>query len=415
MNEALAPSQAHRLVEELQAFCRRTKKEQQEAWKEHAETLPQLRIWLSNAARPGKQTLRNALNVARAAREYGPVVAERTDVSIGTQLLQQLRLHHTHRVPPEGYYFLGMYDDRVRSKARFFLDDTSTSTLLYRLATTAPDDEYEPLHAKSAFWAHCRAHDLPVVPVLAVFEDGSLQQDYADLRDGLPSRDLFSKPVTAYLGRGTRTWRYQGDASFKDSTGRTLPSKSVFEALKKQSEEAPLVLQPRVHDHPQLQTLTGTQGPSTLRIITIRTPGDVPEYFAGFLTTPIKDVPAPTFSERSALAARVEPDSGRLGPPLLKRPDYLLGENDEHPRTERRLTGQKLPEWEEAKTLALQAHATLPNIACVGWDVMLTANGPRLLEGNYDCSATLTQITHQQLLGLTRFPEYLTAHIRATA
>jgi hypothetical protein len=75
------------------------------------------------------------------------------------------------------------------------------------------------------------------------------------------------------------------------------------------------------------------------------------------------------------------------------------------------VTGFELPNWDDAKVLTLQAHATLPDLPCVGWDVMLTPNGPRLLEGNYDCSAALTQITHQQFLGLTCFPAYLTEHL----
>lgn len=415
MNQIFAPSQAHRSVEKLRVFCRRTHEEQQEAWKEHAETFPRLRIWLSNVAQPGRDILQNAFRVSRATAEYGPRVAARTDVPLSTQILQQLRLYNAHRVPPDCYYFLGMYKDPVRKKARFFLDDHSASTLLHQLASTAPNEEYEPLHEKRSFWIHCQSHDLPAVPALAIFENGSLQQDYAGINNTLPPQNLFSKPVTGFLGQGTQRWIYEEEDYYRDSVGRRYTPQALMDALKKQSEDTALLLQPCVRDHPQLRELTGRIGPSTVRIITIRKPGGPPEYLAGFLTTPLKDVSAPTFTQKTALAVRIDTDSGTLGPPLYKEAKYLFREKEQHPQTEKRMVGQQLPDWHEAKALALQAHATLPSIACVGWDVMLTPSGPLLLEGNYDCSAAVTQIAHQQLLGLTRFSEYMNAHVQRNA
>jgi hypothetical protein len=95
-----------------------------------------------------------------------------------------------------------MYQKDVREKARFFLGDGPKSTLLHHLSTTAPHEQYAPLHGKTAFWRHCRAHDLPAVPVLAVFANGSLQEDIGDIEDALPAHDLFSKPETSFLGWG---------------------------------------------------------------------------------------------------------------------------------------------------------------------------------------------------------------------
>lgn len=412
MNEALALTQADRLVEELRASYRRIQTQQQEAWKKHADTLPESRIWLANVVRPVRRNLQNALEVVRAVYKYGALIAARKGVSIGTQILQQLRLYQKHRVPADCYYFLGLYEEQARRKARFFLSDASTSTLLHRLATTAPEEEYAPLHNKFSFWSHCRNHDLSTVPVLAVFKGGSLQKNLAGIRDTLPTIDLFSKPVTGYLGRGARRWKAVDDGHFTDGTGHTYTQDAMLDSLKRQSEEGTILLQPSVCDHPLLEELIGSKGPSTLQIVTIRKPGASPEYLAGFLTTPVKEVPAPTFKGQTALAARVHAKSGTLGRPLFKQAAYLLNDTKKHPRTGRRLTGFELPYWDEARALALQAHETLPNIACVGWDVMLTPDGPQLLEGNYDCSAALTQITHQQFLGLSRFPEYLNAHLQ---
>lgn len=412
VDEVLDIAQADAFMDELRAYHEYIQWKQRATWMKHADTFPRLRMGLANLTRPGRENVRNALDVVRAAREYGPLVAAKTGVSVGTQVLQQLRLYKRYRVPADSYYFLGMYEKPVRRKARFFLGDTSTSAILHQLATTVPAEEGAPLHEKSTFWKHCRDHGLPAIPILAVFNNGVLRQDYGGIREDLPRRDLFSKPVTAFLGKGTKKWTYDDAGHFRDDAGRTYAPRAVLDALKEQSNDEALLLQPCVHDHPQLQALTGGKGPSTLRMITMRKPGAAPEYFAGFLTTPLKEVPAPTFTGQTALAARVEAASGQLGRPLYKRASYLLDDREGHPRTGTRMIGFELPCWDEAKALALQALATLPSIACVGWDVVLTENGPRLLEGNNDCSAALTQITHQRLLGLTRFPAYLDAHIQ---
>lgn len=411
MDEVLRTAQADALVDRLHAYHRQIRRVQQETWKKYASTFPQLRIWLANLIRPGRKHLQNALDVARTAREYGAPVAAKTGVSVAMQVLQQLRLFSAYRIPADSYYFLRMYEKPMRRKARFFLGDKPTSMILRHLATTAPDEEFAPLHEKMAFWKHCRAHDLPTVPVLAAFDDGSLQHDYGGIREALPSQDLFSKPVTAFLGQGARKWTYdEKHGHFRDDTGHTYAPRAVIDALKAQSEGQPLLLQRCVHDHPRLQTLTGRAGPSTLQIVTLRKPDEPPEYFAAFLTTPFQEVSTPTFTGGTALAARVDADSGRLDRPLYKQADYLLGNRTQHPMTGTPIPGFELPYWDEARALALQAHTTLPSIACVGWDLILTADGPLLLEGNNDCSAALTQITHQRLLGLTRFPVYLDAH-----
>lgn len=411
MDEVLDPAQAIDLVDKLHAYRRRLRQQRQAAWKKHATKFPDLRIWLANVARFGRETAQNVLSIAHATREYGVLIATKSGVSVSAQIAQQLRLFHKYRVPADSYYLLGMYKEPIRKKARFFLGDGFTSTILHHLASDAPNGEAKPLHEKVTFWKHCRKHGLPTVPVLGVFKNGCLQKDFGGIRNSMPSQNLFSKPVTAFLGRGAQKWTYENEGHFRDADGHLYDSDALFDALKKQSHDKPLLLQPCVYDHPDLQAFTGGSGPSTLRIVTIRKPGEPPEYLAGFLTSPKENVSAPTFKNRTAFATPVT-ESGKLGRLLHKSVEFLPNGKARHPVTGQQVAGSELPHWDQAKALALQAHATLSGIACVGWDLILTPNGPRLLEGNNDCSAALTQITHKRLLGLTRFPAYLNAYLQ---
>jgi hypothetical protein len=83
-----------------------------------------------------------------------------------------------------------------------------------------------------------------------------------------------------------------------------------------------------------------------------------------------------------------------------------------HPDTGARIEGTLLPWWEESLTLALRAHRGMRSIACVGWDVALTAGGPVLVEANWAPGARLAQAPSGIPLGDTNVLRYLDAHMR---
>jgi hypothetical protein len=51
----------------------------------------------------------------------------------------------------------------------------------------------------------------------------------------------------------------------------------------------------------------------------------------------------------------------------------------------------KIPDFDECIGLAKAAHAWIPGLQSVGWDVALTPNGPLLLEGNDDWGCRTAQ------------------------
>ena len=65
------------------------------------------------------------------------------------------------------------------------------------------------------------------------------------------------------------------------------------------------------------------------------------------------------------------------------------------------------------KAMALRAHASLPQMIFVGWDVIDTDQGPMLLEGNVVWGGNLAQMAGNHPLGATGFPEiFLHYHSR---
>ena len=85
---------------------------------------------------------------------------------------------------------------------------------------------------------------------------------------------------------------------------------------------------------------------------------------------------------RGGVRATVDVETGRLGPGLAVTPQGRPETIESHPDTGARITGVQVTGWNEAveRVLALaRAHRYLPY---VGWDVVITRDGIRILEGN---------------------------------
>ena len=68
------------------------------------------------------------------------------------------------------------------------------------------------------------------------------------------------------------------------------------------------------------------------------------------------------------------------------------------------------PVGQRLDALALRAHEALPEIAFVGWDLILTPDGPALLEGNLVWGGNLSQMAGNLPLGATEFPALFLHH-----
>lgn len=82
---------------------------------------------------------------------------------------------------------------------------------------------------------------------------------------------------------------------------------------------------------------------------------------------------------------------------LLKYGYYKPGKHvpcktDRQPLTGYVFEGTKIPFYQNAVELVLRAHALIPEVYAIGWDVALTTQGPVIIEGNDDWEITLMQM-----------------------
>jgi hypothetical protein len=174
----------------------------------------------------------------------------------------------------------------------------------------------------------------------------------------------------------------------------------------------PVLLQPRLANHPELARLVGDATLSTVRVITVRSRSGAPEVVGAFLRTSVGDAAIDSFTQ-GGLSCNVDLDTGRLGPAYTKagqRPALL------HPRTGVPFEGFTLPFIPQAFRWCSLAHEVfaamdLRRVPVVGWDLALTGEGPLLVEGNCPCALQFQKLLHEPLWAHEAFSSGLLSHL----
>ena len=79
------------------------------------------------------------------------------------------------------------------------------------------------------------------------------------------------------------------------------------------------------------------------------------------------------------MAAKVDLDTGKL---MTVGADKQGNTYQVHPKTGVPIVGFQLPYWEEAKKMCVEASRKIPQMRFIAWDVAITPDGPRFIEGN---------------------------------
>jgi len=137
-----------------------------------------------------------------------------------------------------------------------------------------------------------------------------------------------------------------------------------------------------VVQHSTLQQFK-TKSVNTIRIVTIKGKSGQVGVFAAFLR--LSDS-ADSFVDNRAkggLGIGIDLSNGQLMKYGLPH-DAFGGRKEVHSLSGIRFEGFQLPYWQETVDLVCRAHKQFYELQSIGWDVVLTEDGPVLLEGNDD-------------------------------
>jgi hypothetical protein len=119
--------------------------------------------------------------------------------------------------------------------------------------------------------------------------------------------------------------------------------------------------------------------------------------------------PVDNFS-RGGLSFAVEIESGTLGSGAPFPKEGRVTYQDTHPESGVRVRGTEIPHWPAIKEALLRLAARLPaDVPYVGWDVVVTPDGYRILEGNRYSDVNVLQL-HGPMLPDPRIREFYEHH-----
>jgi len=167
----------------------------------------------------------------------------------------------------------------------------------------------------------------------------------------------------------------------------------LVDVLAANTEFDRFIIEERMENHPDLIELTDTAVLHTVRIVTaIDSSGEVlilfaAQKFAGGSKTGVDHFSCGTVGN---YLAEVSLDQGRIVKAVFGTEDgFELGDLENHPKTGHPIVGFRVPFWQDAREMVIDAARKFLPIKTIGWDVAITPDGPMIIEGNTNWGTTL--------------------------
>jgi hypothetical protein len=261
---------------------------------------------------------------------------------------------------------------------------------------------------KILFYGHCVRAGLPTIPIICRVgagqqgRDGSIERVkdtacFEELMRSAPSV-LFVKPTNGAHGRGISRVVKQGDGIEVEGEQRSFAE--FFSHLQHQCQDGTgLIVQPQVRPHPEMLPFASANGLPTVRVITAMM-GDEPKVLFACLRMPVGASVTDNFGDgtNGNLVAGVEVRSGVLTAARASshRNWPVMVQVDAHPDSGHKITGVRLPSWDDIKEAALHGQRSLPMVKTIGWDVAVTPDGVVLVELNSNYGVYSLQVAYQR-------------------
>lgn len=350
---------------------------------------------IGNYTVPGHKPVFVLLRLVTWFPQIAPRVRNKFGISLWHQFRDLCVAALRHGLDAQVYYMFELYRSERRARTSGYLTRYEMKNGLYKVLTwQVPKTKRRiMLGDKLGMYRICEENGIPTVPVLVVAEGDKLEY-WCERPTGL-QQDLFIKPRQSKGSRGIEVIRYSG-GQYICENGETLDHDGLTALIAQRSKEAPILVQPRLKNHPGLADLAD-QALMRMRVITCLDHGGEPVITHAVLSNLCKlETNWPTDIE---LGAAVDLESGALGMMTGDKADMWLEWSEDHPITHARVLGRVVPCWNEIRSVALAAHSACRDRLLVGWDIAVGTAGAVLLEGNSYPDVDFLQRSYQCAIG----------------
>ena len=326
-------------------------------------------------------------------------------------------LSFLYGIEGKNYYLQRLYLPGGIRRGRQFFDEKTLKHSVYKmLHEYGKQLEFKgetgtSLGNKKIFYQRCMEKGLKVVPIYREIQaDGAIHSfnDSDGKRTALPRENLFIKPAVDKEGRGGEVW-YWKEGLYQNPAGETLTEKELTERLVRRAKTESsvkgkslhgeeLLVQPLTLPHKELGPFR-IQATPTVRIITCLDKHRRVQPGLGMLRFSMKENAVVDNASAGGLVTMIDLESGTLGSTFSSE---LKGSNEplDFPLKDGKgIKDRTLPYWEDCILLVKEAHRHYPERMIVGWDLIITDDGPLLLEGNAQPGICFIQRVHQQSMG----------------
>ncbi len=143
-----------------------------------------------------------------------------------------------------------------------------------------------------------------------------------------------------------------------------------------------------IEQHPVLQKMSPI-ALSTIRVITILNKEGHVDIIAAILRMGT-DKPVDNY-DAGGVSAAIDVETGLIIGPVQYKDPGKPKIYEVHPITGEQVVEKTIPYYKEVLDLVRRATIVIPQVRTVGWDVVVTADGPFLLEGNHNWDKTHLQ------------------------
>lgn len=307
--------------------------------------------------------------------------------------LRAIRLCRKRGFSPKEAFRLGLFNPKLSPDE---LSKYVSRKKMTELQEAINPPSWVPLvRDKSIFYRYCMTLSIPIPKLYAIFCRRAPGWSYN--RSPLTNRDDWKsffefqippefviKPAISSFGRALNIFTRTNEG-FIDARGRSYKADDIYETMSSNSKYDTFVIQERLQSHPQLVELSGTHFLQTVRITTLVDSNSLCHILHAFFKPIVGQNIIDNFKHGKTgnMQAEVSLDDGFLNPAVMIEPNGSgIKTVPAHPKTGVLFSQFQLPLWPEACRLVKETAPNFLPIRTIGWDIVLTPNGPLILEGN---------------------------------